>query len=93
MTRIADTKEIEISDVLLSAAADFSADLLVMRMYGRPRPRELILGGVTHDIFRHVTVPVVGTEKSIRGVWPRCSQIDYLKAPHTYTITRHSLPF
>jgi len=58
-TRTAHTKEIETSDVLLSAAADSSADLLVMGAYGRPRLRELILGGATHDIFRHMTVPVL----------------------------------
>lgn len=57
--RAAHTNEIDVSDVLLSAAADFSADLLVMGAYGRPRLRELILGGVTHDIFRRMTVPVL----------------------------------
>ena len=58
-TRIANTTEIEVGDVLLSAAADVSADLLVMGAYGRPRLRELILGGATHSIFRHMTVPVL----------------------------------
>jgi len=58
-TQTAHTNEIEVSDVLLSAAADFSADLLVMGAYGRPRLRELILGGATHDIFRHMTMPVL----------------------------------
>jgi nucleotide-binding universal stress UspA family protein len=57
--RAAHTKEIGVSDVLLSAAADASADLLVMGAYGRPRLRELILGGVTHDIFRRMTLPVL----------------------------------
>jgi nucleotide-binding universal stress UspA family protein len=58
-TRTAHTKEIEVGDVLLSAAADASADLLVMGAYGRPRLRELILGGATHHILRHMTVPVL----------------------------------
>jgi nucleotide-binding universal stress UspA family protein len=52
-------KDIAVSDALLSAAADLSADLLVMGAYGRPRLRELILGGVTHDIFRRMTLPVL----------------------------------
>jgi nucleotide-binding universal stress UspA family protein len=58
-TRIAHTKEIEVGDVLLSAAADVSADLIVMGAYGRSRLRELILGGATHSIFRHMTAPAL----------------------------------
>jgi nucleotide-binding universal stress UspA family protein len=53
------TKEIGISDMLLSTAADFSADLIVMGAYGHSRLRELILGGATHDILRHMTAPVL----------------------------------
>jgi nucleotide-binding universal stress UspA family protein len=58
-TRIAHTKDLEVGDVLLSAAADLSADLIVMGAYGRSRLRELILGGATHSIFRHMTAPVL----------------------------------
>jgi nucleotide-binding universal stress UspA family protein len=58
-TRIAHTKEIEVGDVLLSSAADLSADLIVMGAYGRSRLRELILGGATHNILKHMTVPVL----------------------------------
>jgi nucleotide-binding universal stress UspA family protein len=58
-TRVAHTKEIEVGDVLLSAAADMSADLIVMGAYGRSRLRELVLGGATHSIFRHMTAPVL----------------------------------
>jgi nucleotide-binding universal stress UspA family protein len=58
-TRIARTNEIEVGDVLLSAAADTLADLIVMGAYGRSRLRELILGGATHSIFRHMTAPVL----------------------------------
>jgi nucleotide-binding universal stress UspA family protein len=56
---IAHTKELEVGDVILSAAADVSADLIVMGAYGRSRLRELVLGGATHDIFRRMTVPVL----------------------------------
>lgn len=45
-------------ELLLSRASDFGADLLIMGAYGRPRLRELILGGATHDILRHMTLPV-----------------------------------
>lgn len=58
-TRVAHTQDIEVGDVLLSAAADLSADLIVMGAYGRSRLRELILGGATHNIFRHMTAPVL----------------------------------
>ena len=53
------TREIEVGDVLLSTAADLSADLIVMGAYGRSRFRELILGGATHDMMRHMTAPVL----------------------------------
>lgn len=46
-------------DILLSAAADLSADLIVMGAYGRPRVSELVLGGVTRHILEHMTVPVL----------------------------------
>ncbi len=58
-TRAAHTQDIEVGDVLLSAAADLSADLIVMGAYGRSRLRELVLGGATHSIFRHMTAPVL----------------------------------
>jgi nucleotide-binding universal stress UspA family protein len=45
--------------VLLSAAADLSADLVVMGAYGRSRLRELILGGATHSMLKRMTVPVL----------------------------------
>jgi nucleotide-binding universal stress UspA family protein len=47
------------SDALLSYAADVSADLLVVGGYGHSRLRELILGGVTHELFQHMTLPVL----------------------------------
>jgi nucleotide-binding universal stress UspA family protein len=47
------------SDVLLSYAADVSADLLVVGGYGHSRLRELVLGGVTRDLLHHMTLPVL----------------------------------
>jgi nucleotide-binding universal stress UspA family protein len=49
----------EVSDIILSHAADASADLLVMGGYGHSRLREFILGGVTRGILRTMTVPVL----------------------------------
>lgn len=51
--------DIEPGDALLSRAADLSADLIVMGAYGRPRLRELILGGVTRQMLQQMTVPVL----------------------------------
>jgi nucleotide-binding universal stress UspA family protein len=48
----------EIGDLILSRAADEAADLIVMGVYGHSRLRELVLGGVSQHIFRHMTVPV-----------------------------------
>jgi nucleotide-binding universal stress UspA family protein len=46
-------------DLLLSRAADISADLIVMGAYGHSRFRELVLGGATRYILQHMTVPVL----------------------------------
>jgi len=52
-------RDIEISDVILSRAADLSADLLVMGGYGHSRLREYTFGGVTRHILDHMTLPVL----------------------------------
>lgn len=51
--------DISAADALLSHAADMSADLLVVGGYGHSRLRELILGGVTHGLLQHMTLPVL----------------------------------
>lgn len=51
--------EIPVGDDILSRIADESCDLLVMGCYGHTRLRELIFGGVTKHILRHMTVPVL----------------------------------
>ena len=48
-----------IDDLLLSRAADFGADLLVMGAYGHSRLREYVLGGVSRGVFRQMTLPVL----------------------------------
>jgi nucleotide-binding universal stress UspA family protein len=50
---------ISASDALLSYAADLSAEMLVVGGYGHSRLRELILGGVTRELLRHMTLPVL----------------------------------
>jgi len=49
----------DVTDTILSHAADAEADLLVMGGYGHSRLREFILGGVTRGILRTMTVPVL----------------------------------
>lgn len=51
--------EIGIADEILSRLADHASDLLVMGAYGHTRFRELVFGGVTRHIFRHMTVPTL----------------------------------
>ncbi len=53
------TSDIPVADALLSAAADHSADLLVMGAYGRSRFREMVLGGTTRRILSEMTLPVL----------------------------------
>lgn len=47
------------ADALLGYAADNGCDLLVTGAYGHSRTREMILGGVTRDLLRHMTLPVL----------------------------------
>jgi nucleotide-binding universal stress UspA family protein len=51
--------KIDTGSALLSQAADFSADLLVMGCYGHARFREALLGGVTQTILESMTVPTL----------------------------------
>jgi nucleotide-binding universal stress UspA family protein len=51
--------DIDVGNTLLSRAADLGSDLIVMGCYGHSRMRELILGGATREVLRHMTVPVL----------------------------------
>jgi nucleotide-binding universal stress UspA family protein len=51
--------DIGVGDEILSRLADLDADLLVMGAYGHSRMRELVFGGVTRVIARHMTVPTL----------------------------------
>jgi nucleotide-binding universal stress UspA family protein len=48
-----------VADILLSLAADISADLVVMGAWGHSRLREFVLGGVSRSIFQEMTLPVL----------------------------------
>jgi len=50
---------LSVGDEILSRLADMGADLLVMGAYGHSRMRELVFGGATRHIFRHMTVPTL----------------------------------
>ena len=51
--------DLDVGVQILSRAADFSADLIVMGAYGHSRLREQILGGATRTLLESMTVPVV----------------------------------
>ncbi|MDP6109665.1 MAG: universal stress protein [Rhodospirillales bacterium] len=53
------TLDMNVGDTLLSRAANFSSDLIVMGGYGHRRLRELVLDGVTRHLLKHMTAPVM----------------------------------
>ena len=51
--------DIDAGELLLSQAADFGADMIVMGAYSRPRFAELVWGGVTRVMLSSMTAPVL----------------------------------
>ncbi len=51
-------KDIDVGSLLLSHAANMGADMIVMGAYGHSRLREMVLGGVSREMFQSMTVPV-----------------------------------
>lgn len=51
-------RDLSVGDMLLARIADEGADLVVLGGYGHARMRELVLGGVTRDMLRTMTVPL-----------------------------------
>jgi nucleotide-binding universal stress UspA family protein len=49
----------DVGEQMLSMAAEFDADLMVMGCYGHTRAREWILGGATRTVMRSMTLPVL----------------------------------
>ena len=52
-------EDIAVGEWLLSRAADFGSDLIVMGAYGHSRLRETVLGGATRTMLDSMTVPVL----------------------------------
>lgn len=51
--------DISVGDEILSRLSDQGCDLLVMGGYGHSRFSEMVFGGATRHILRHMTVPVL----------------------------------
>jgi len=51
--------EIDIGNTILSRAADFGVDSIVMGAYGHSRLREFVMGGATRTLLETMTVPVL----------------------------------
>jgi nucleotide-binding universal stress UspA family protein len=51
--------DIPISDMLLSRASDLDVDLIVAGAYHHSQLREALIGGVSRELLRHMTVPVL----------------------------------
>jgi nucleotide-binding universal stress UspA family protein len=49
----------DVQPTITSLAADESLDMLVMGAYGHSRIRERLLGGVTREMLRTMTVPTL----------------------------------
>lgn len=58
-TRKAPATDLADGEFLLSWAADFRSDLMVAGAYGHPRLTEIVFGGVTRELLRHMIVPVL----------------------------------
>lgn len=52
-------RDIDAGNEILARTADMGASLIVCGAYGHSRLRELVLGGVTQTLLRHMTVPVL----------------------------------
>jgi nucleotide-binding universal stress UspA family protein len=51
--------ELTPAEEVLARAADLGANLIVMGAYGHSRAREFVFGGMTRDMLRQMTVPVL----------------------------------
>jgi len=50
---------LSVGDLLLNRVADQGVDLIVMGAYAHSRLRDLVLGGVTKHMLKHMTVPIL----------------------------------
>ncbi len=49
----------DVGEALLTRAANFDSDLVVMGAYGHARLREIIFGGATRKVLRAMTLPIL----------------------------------
>ena len=54
-----DIKGVGVGSTILNAAADYSADLIVMGAYGHSKFREWAMGGATASILRSMTLSLI----------------------------------
>jgi nucleotide-binding universal stress UspA family protein len=54
-----ETTRLPVGELILSVAADLSADLIVAGAYGHTRVRERLFGGVTRHLLAHMTTPTL----------------------------------
>lgn len=59
VVRQASSDTVPDADLLLNTVAEIGCDLIVAGAYGHSRLREMVLGGVTRSLLRHMTVPVL----------------------------------
>ena len=59
MTKTIVAPDVDVPNIILSHAADCSADMLVMGGYGHSRLREFVLGGATRGILATMTIPTL----------------------------------
>jgi nucleotide-binding universal stress UspA family protein len=51
--------DVDVGNIILSRAADYGVDLIVMGVYGHSRVREWMLGGASRTMLASMTVPVL----------------------------------
>ena len=62
--------DIDVANAILSHIADISGTLIVMGGYGHAKLREIILGGVTRDMLKSMTVPVFISHRAVSSLEP-----------------------
>jgi nucleotide-binding universal stress UspA family protein len=60
-----------VAPVILAAAVDYQADLIVIGSHGRTGMAHMIMGSVTEKVARHSSVPVLIVRE--KGGWPEVS--------------------
>jgi nucleotide-binding universal stress UspA family protein len=58
-TKNVQVDDISIGDILINTAGENGSDLIVMGAYGHTRLNELVFGGATRYLLKHMTVPVM----------------------------------